>query len=120
MGTDYETKISLSNPHKIAEVKTILDPAGVEVVPISHKIEELQTRDVSILVRDKCVKAFHRVGHPVFIEHTGLELASLGGFPGGLTQVFWDTLNADRFCELFGRLADTAVVARNSHRLLRR
>lgn len=39
------------------------------------------------------------------MEHTGLYLEHLGGLPGGLTQIFWDTLEADRFAELFGKTA---------------
>jgi XTP/dITP diphosphohydrolase len=31
-----------------------------------------------------------------------LYLDYLGGLPGGLTQIFWDTLEADRFARLFG------------------
>lgn len=91
-----------SNPHKIGEVRDILQPAGVEIVPVSTKIEELQTTDVEKLVHDKCIKAFQRVGYPLFVEHTGLSVESLNGFPGGLTQIFWDTIQAKRFCELFG------------------
>lgn len=91
-----------SNPHKISEVRAILEPAGVEIVPISTKIEELQTADVEKLVHDKCIKAFQRVGYPLFVEHTGLNIDALNGFPGGLTQIFWDTLQADRFSQLFG------------------
>jgi XTP/dITP diphosphohydrolase len=36
----------------------------------------------------------------------------LNGFPGGLTQVFWDTLEADRVSELFGQAPDTGVTAK--------
>lgn len=54
------------NPHKIAEVQRILGPVGVEIVPVSRKIEELQTEDVERLVRDKLIKAFQAIGHPLF------------------------------------------------------
>jgi XTP/dITP diphosphohydrolase len=36
----------------------------------------------------------------------------LNGFPGGLTQVFWDTLEADRVSGLFGQGSNTGVIAR--------
>jgi XTP/dITP diphosphohydrolase len=90
------------NPHKIAESRAILASASVEVVAFERKIEELQTRDAEDLVRDKLLKAFRKVARPLFVEHTGLELAHLNGLPGGLTQIFWDTLQADRFSQLFG------------------
>ncbi len=33
-------------------------------------------------------------------------------FPGELTQIFWDNLEADKFSELFGKSSDTKVVAK--------
>jgi len=58
------------------------------------------------------LKAFNQIGRPVFIEHTGLYIESLQGFPGGLTQVFWDKLEADKFSELLGGLENTSLTAR--------
>jgi len=103
-----------SNEHKISEVVDILHPLKFEIVPVPFKIEELQTVDVAALVRDKCIKAFRKIGRPLFVEHTGLEIQCLNGFPGGLTQIFWDTLSADRFAKLFGGRPDSQVVARTT------
>lgn len=100
-----------SNKYKIGEVRSILESVGIDIVPVSKKIEELQTTDIPALVHDKCIKAFGLVGHPLFIEHTGLYIDVLNGFPGGLTQIFWDTVRADRFAELFGNRENTMVVA---------
>ena len=91
------------NEHKIAEAARILGPLDVEVIPIAMSIDELQTRDVETIVRDKVLRAFNRIGHRLFVEQTCLYIDALNGFPGGLTQPFWDSLEADRFCELFGR-----------------
>jgi len=100
------------NQFKIKEAEQILGPVGVDVVPIRCKIDELQTTDTTNLVRDKALKAFAHTGRLLFVEHTGLYLNHLNGFPGGLTQVFWDTLQADRFSELFGNTGNTAVTAK--------
>lgn len=101
-----------SNEHKIREVKAILGPVGVQIVPASIKIEELQTEDVQRLVRDKLLKAFERIGRPVFVEHTGLYLPGLNGLPGGLTQIFWDRLEADSFVSLVKSLDSRIVTAK--------
>lgn len=101
-----------SNKHKIAEVTEILTPVGVEVIPSSIKIEELQTTDVSALVQDKLVKAFDKIGRPLFVEHTGLYIHALNELPAGLTQIFWDSLQADKFCELVGGLRDSRLEAK--------
>jgi len=100
------------NKHKIAEAEAILGPLGVEVIPITVPINELQTDDVELLVRDKVLRAFGQLGHRLFVEQTGLFLDALNGFPGGLTQPFWDALKADRFCELFGRGERRSVIAK--------
>jgi XTP/dITP diphosphohydrolase len=93
-----------SNKYKIKEAEEILGNAGIRVIAAPLKIEELQIADTTQLIRDKVLKAFRKIGRPLFVEHTGLHLEHLGGLPGGLTQVFWDTIQADRFAELFGSL----------------
>jgi XTP/dITP diphosphohydrolase len=100
------------NEHKIAEVQRILAPVGVDVVPVSMRIEEIQTEDVERLVRDKLSKAFAAIGRPLFVEHTGLYLSGLNGLPAGLTQIFWDRLKADRFADLVAGLGDAKVIAK--------
>jgi XTP/dITP diphosphohydrolase len=101
-----------SNPNKVAEAKAILAPAGFEIIPVEKKLDEIQSDDVELLVRDKCIKAFRVIGRPVFVEHTGLYIEALNGFPGGLTQIFWDTLGAERVAGLFARDDDGHAVAR--------
>jgi len=76
------------NPQKILEVCEILQPSGIEVKPFPIRIEELRTEDLHQLVSDKLLVAFKMIGKPVFVEHTGLFINSLNGFPGGLTQIF--------------------------------
>ena len=103
-----------SNKYKIQETQVILAAVGITVRAFERKIDELQTTDVAKLVRDKALQAFLAIGRPLFVEHTGLYLSYLNGFPGGLTQVFWDTIQADRFAELFGRSPDPHVTARTT------
>lgn len=100
------------NTYKIDEVKRILTPANVEVVPVSMKLEELQTENVNRLVQDKLIKAFEAIGRPLFVEHTGLYLNGLNGLPAGLTQIFWDRLDADRFAKLVAGLGNATVTAK--------
>jgi XTP/dITP diphosphohydrolase len=107
-----EIRFVSSNVHKIREVEAILGLVGVRIVPASIKIEEIQTEDVQRLVRDKVLKAFAQIGRPVFVEHTGLHLAALNGLPGGLTQIFWDRLQADSFAFLVKGLGNRTVTAK--------
>lgn len=107
-----EVRFISSNEFKIAEAKGILYRSSIDVVPISLKIEELQTEDTHALVKDKAIKAFRSVGRSLFVEHTGLYLPYLNGLPGGLTQIFWDKLQADKFSEMFGKSGANTVIAR--------
>lgn len=100
------------NKYKLAEAGAILNPIGVEIVPVTFPIEELQTDNIEALIRDKALRAFDKLGHRLFVEQTGLFLDSLNGFPGGLTQPFWDRLEAERFSQLFGQGDVTGVTAR--------
>lgn len=107
-----EIRFLSSNIHKIREVEAILGLVGVRVISAPTKIEEIQTEDVHRLVRDKALKAFERIGRPVFVEHTGLHLPGLNGLPGGLTQIFWDRLQADSFVSLTKNLSSQIVTAK--------
>jgi len=101
------------NRFKHAEAQKILAPSGVRVESVDVDIAELQTIDTVKLVKDKATKAFEHVGRRLFVEHTGLYLDLLGGFPGGLTQIFWDTLRKDRFSSLFAS-EESKVIARTT------
>lgn len=89
------------NRFKHAEATSFLSTLGISVEACHLEIHELQTVDTEALVRDKATRAFTALGRPLFVEHTGLYLDALNGFPGGLTQIFWDALQKDRFAELF-------------------
>ena len=110
-----EIRFVSRNASKFAEAEQILETAGVKLRPTKAEIEELQTKDIDRLVRDKVLKAYARIGHPLFVEHTGLALRHLNGFPGGLTQVFWDTLLADQFAYIFGELAPEKAATATTH-----
>lgn len=107
-----EIRFVTKNPHKAKEVETIIGDIGISIIHAPLTIHEIQTEDIYKIVRDKVLKAFNQIGRPVFIEHTGLYIDSLQEFPGGLTQVFWDKLEADKFSELLGGLENTSLTAR--------
>jgi XTP/dITP diphosphohydrolase len=101
------------NKFKHAESTRFLSTLGISVEASHLEIHELQTVDTEALVRDKATRAFANLGRPLFVEHTGLYLDALNGFPGGLTQIFWDTLKKERFTELFA--SETDVVRAVTH-----
>ncbi len=96
---------------KTKEVEAIIGNPDISIIPVDREIQEILTEDIREIVRDKVQKAFSIIGRPVFIEQTGLYINSLNKFPGGLSEVFWDTLEADKFSELLGGLEDTSLTA---------
>lgn len=102
------------NAFKLNEARDILSTIGHEVIPVDTKINEIQTEESVALVYDKVIKAFKEIGRPLFVEHTGLYIEYFEGLPGGLTQIFWDKLQADRFCEIFGNNPNVAAVAKTT------
>ena len=107
-----EIRFLSSNEFKINETKTLFENSNFEIIPLNIKIEELQSRDESKLVKDKLLKAFKKNGRPIFVEHTGLYLEELNQMPGGLTQIFWDSLGHEKFCKIYGNLKDSKAVAK--------
>lgn len=107
-----EIRFVSGNQFKIEETKKILEKDGISIIPFDYKIEELQTLDVKKLVRDKLLKAFEKIGKPLFVEHTGLYIEYLNDFPGGLTQIFWDKLQKEKFSEIIGKLSNNKTVAK--------
>lgn len=107
-----ELRFLSGNNYKINEVQKILGEIGINVIPYAAKIEEIQTEDEQKLIRDKLLKAFEMIGRRLFVEHTGLYLESMNGLPAGLTQIFWDRLQADKFSEIFGSLPNKTLIAK--------
>lgn len=101
-----------ANEQKLLEVRKILEPVGVDVMPVARKIAEIQTENEVELVRDKLTKAFSIIGRPLFVEHTGLYLDGLNGLPAGLTRIFWNRLEAERFVSLVQGLDTNCVTAK--------
>lgn len=101
-----------SNKFKIAEIKNMLSSNEIKVIPVNKKISEIQSDDMQAIARDKVLKAYTIIARPVLVEQTGLHIQKFGNLPGGLTQIFWDSLQADRFSEFFSKEATTEVTAK--------
>jgi XTP/dITP diphosphohydrolase len=99
------------NPGKFRELEQLLDPAEYVLIRDSTDIHELQTEDMDVLMRDKVLRAFKLIRHPLLVDHTGLAFDLLNGFPAGLTSVFYDKLGNDGIASLIGESANPKVTA---------
>jgi XTP/dITP diphosphohydrolase len=99
------------NPGKFRELEQLLDPAKYALIRDTKEIHELQTVNMDVLIRDKVLKAFKIIRHPLIVDHTGLAFDLLNGFPAGLTSVFYDKLGDDGIASLIGGSANRNVTA---------
>jgi len=106
-----ELRFITKNEHKAQEFKALFRGTRYRIIPTSVSIEEIQIEDIDALVADKTIKAFDKIRHPLFVDHTGLYLDALGGFPGGLTELFWERLKNKGVAELVGKSDKPGVTA---------
>lgn len=107
MATIY---LATNNPFKVDEVKAIAASFGFDIDAFDCNIRELQTTDRKQLIRHKTVEAFTRLRCPVLVDHASLEIESLNGMPGTLTQLFWDNLQG-RICDVVASLGNSRARA---------
>ncbi len=85
------------NEFKANEVGHYLRGSGADLQVIKYPIQEILNIDLSVVVRDKVLKAYRNLGRPCVVEHGGLRIDALRGLPGGLSKVVWDTVG-DKIC----------------------
>jgi len=80
------------NPNKLEEARRILD-WRLETVRVD--LPEIQSLDLAEVLAAKGEEAWRRVGRPLVVEETGLEVDAMGGFPGPLVRWMLETLGAE-------------------------
>lgn len=75
------------NPDKLAEARRIWGAAsGVAFEGVALDLPEIQSLDLSEVLRAKGAEAWRRLGRPLVVEETGFEIDAFGGFPGPLVK----------------------------------
>lgn len=91
-----------SNDDKIKEYHKLLKGSHINMIPYKRHIAEIQDKSLKNIVKNKVTEAYSMIQRPVMVEHTGLIIPDFGGMPNGFTQIIWDALKAEKFCEYFG------------------
>jgi len=81
-----------------------------EYAPID--LPEIQSLDLLAVLRAKGEEAWLRLGRPLVVEETGLELAALNGFPGPLVKWMLDAVGAGALARIAHALGDDRATAR--------
>jgi non-canonical purine NTP pyrophosphatase (RdgB/HAM1 family) len=98
-----------SNLGKLREAEAVL---GCKLDHRALELDEVQSLDLEAVVRRKAADAFHRIGAPVLVEDTSLELSALGGFPGPLIRWLLVSVGPAGICRIAACFADRAVTVR--------
>lgn len=98
-----------SNRGKLREAEAVL---GRSLDHCGLDLPELQTLDLSEVVRGKARMAFEHLGKPVLVEDTALELAGLGGFPGPLIRWLLASVGPPGICRIASCFSNTGAIAR--------
>ena len=101
-------RLVTGNPGKARELRRI---CGVEVAWQAVDLREIQDLDLIAVARAKGEEARGRLGCPVIVDETGLELAALNGFPGPLVKWMLEAVGAEGIARTAASLADTRATA---------
>ena len=97
------------NANKLREAERIL---GVDLRSEAVDLPEIQSLDLEEVLREKGEEAWRRLGRPVVVEETGLELDAFGGFPGPLIKWMLQAVGAEGISRAALALGEARAVAR--------
>jgi non-canonical purine NTP pyrophosphatase (RdgB/HAM1 family) len=98
-----------SNLGKLEEAEQVL---GVKLNHHALDLPEIQSLNIEEVVRAKARAAVDRLGMPVLVEDTSLELAGLGGFPGPLIRWLLSSVGPTGICRIASAFQDRGATAR--------
>lgn len=98
-----------SNLDKLREAQEVL---GTGLRHRALDLDEIQSLDLEEVVRRKAAAAHRRLGMPVLVEDTSLELAALGGFPGPLVRWLLASVGPQGICRIVLGFGDVRATAR--------
>jgi inosine triphosphate pyrophosphatase len=92
------------NENKLRELQRLL-PEDYAVDSVALDLDEIQSFDSEVIVRDKAARAYAELQRPVLVEDVSAGLENLNGLPGPFIKYFEQRLGRDVLYKLAG--ADT-------------
>ncbi|NHJ32334.1 MAG: non-canonical purine NTP pyrophosphatase [Asgard group archaeon] len=101
------------NKEKISDIKEMLEEKIDLFFTDDLDLLEIQTLSVEKVVAFKAQQAFERIGTPVAVSDSGLEIKSLKGFPGALVKYVNETIGQEGLVKLLEdkKIRDASFVA---------
>ncbi len=103
------TVLVTGNAGKLAEHRRL---AGFELDSRAVDLPEIQSASLADIVTAKAVDARRRLGRPVIVDETSLELDALGGFPGTLVRWMLEATGPEGIARTVHALGDDRATAR--------
>lgn len=97
------------NPNKLVEARRIV---GTGLRGVELDLPEIQSLDLTEVLRAKAEEAWRRLGRPLVVEETGLELEAMNGFPGPFVKWMLEAMGAEGIARLARSCGEVGVVAR--------
>lgn len=97
------------NKNKLAEAERIL---GRELSSHAVDLPEIQSLDLEEVLLAKGEEAWRRLGRPLVVEETGLELDAMGGFPGPLVKWMLEAMEPEGIARAANALGNPRATAR--------
>jgi len=98
-----------ANPGKLVEARRL---AGHDVESAAVDLPEIQSLDLEEVLRAKAEAAWSRLGRPLVVEDSGLDLTALNGFPGPLIKWMLTAVGAEGIARAGLSLGDPRATAR--------
>ncbi|AEH24998.1 XTP/dITP diphosphatase [Pyrococcus yayanosii] len=89
-----------SNPGKVREAATYLQPLGIEIVQRKVPYPEVQAESLEEVVKFGLEWLSERIEGPFFIEDSGLFIEALRGFPGVYSAYVFKTIGNEGILKL--------------------
>ncbi len=97
------------NRGKLDEARRMV---GADLEAVEIDLPEIQSLALEEVLAAKAEEAWRRLGRPLVVEDTGLELPALGGFPGPLVKWMLEAVGPEGIARTAIALGDPRATAR--------
>lgn len=83
-------------------------------ITVDHKkidLVEIQSLDLSEVVKYKAIEAYRQIQSPVIVDDVSLVINSLGKLPGPFIKYFLSELGSEKMCQIVSKFADNSAIA---------
>lgn len=103
-------RFATSNKEKLLIAQIVCEQAGIQVRQELIDIDEIQSEDAELIVRDKVMRAYDSLGSPVVVSDDSWDIPALNGFPGAYMKSINTWFAPDDFLRLMANIEDRTII----------